>query len=67
MKAGIIIDDYKLSAFKKALEAEGFKYEERKGPVEGTLILAVEFEEDTKEKLVKLTKAVNSQHSREVN
>lgn len=42
MKAGIVIDKWKLPIFSKHLVADGFKYEERGQLVEGTIALIVE-------------------------
>lgn len=67
MRAGILIDDYKLSAFEKALTASGFEFTQHNGPKEGIITLVVEFTEDTKSALVKLVTTTNAQHSRGVN
>ncbi|MCK5504063.1 MAG: hypothetical protein KAJ10_02815 [Thermodesulfovibrionia bacterium] len=39
--AGIVIDDWKLSIFKKTLDKEGYEYTEHKGLTKKTLILKV--------------------------
>lgn len=41
-KAGIMLDDWKLSIFKKHLDDAGFEYEQSPGITEDTLLLTVE-------------------------
>lgn len=41
MKAGIVIDSWKLDIFKRHLEAAKYKYEQKPGIVAGTLTLMV--------------------------
>ncbi len=41
-KAGIILDDWKLPIFEKALDDAGFEYEQSPGITEGTLLITVE-------------------------
>lgn len=42
MKAAIVIDDWKLSIFKKILDGEGYEYTEIKGPIARCITLQVE-------------------------
>ena len=39
--AAIVLDSWKLSIFKKTLDAEGYKYSEHKSPVPGCITLKV--------------------------
>ena len=41
-KAGIMLDDWKLPIFEKALDEAGFEYEQSPGITEYTLLLTVE-------------------------
>ena len=40
-KAAIVIDDWKLSIFKKTLDSEGYEYKEIKGPGPNCITLTV--------------------------
>lgn len=42
MKAAIVLDDWKLSVFKKILDREGYNYSQHSGPMEGCITLQVE-------------------------
>lgn len=44
VKAGIVIDDWKLSIFEETLKAEGYQYTYYKGFIKGTIILKVNIE-----------------------
>lgn len=39
--AAIVIDDWKLTIFKKTLDSEGYKYTEHNGPAQGCITLKV--------------------------
>ena len=42
--AAVVIDTYKISTFRRVLDAAGYKYTEQLGPSVGTMILQVEYE-----------------------
>ncbi len=44
MKAGVVLDDWKLPIFKKHLDAAGYKYDEPVPFTNGTLTLKVHYE-----------------------
>jgi len=44
MKAGIVIDDWKLNIFKKHLDSSKYQYEVKNGITKDTLSIFVEFE-----------------------
>ena len=44
LKAGVVIDDWKLKIFKKIFDDAGFKYTEINGPSNGCITLLVETE-----------------------
>lgn len=44
MKAGIVVDDWKLPIFRKNLQKSGYKFEERGRLTEDTSVLTVETE-----------------------
>ena len=58
-KAAIVIDDWKLPIFKEALDAEGYEYEEIKGPTHKCITLRVET--DSIAKLVPIVKRMNQE------
>lgn len=58
MRAAILIDDWKLSMFKKTLDAETYKYTEVKGPFPGCIILTVYT--DDLIKLASIIKKINN-------
>lgn len=58
-KAGIVIDAWKLSIFKKTLDAEGYTYSEHKGPMAGCITLMVET--DSIAKLQPIVKRMNQE------
>lgn len=60
-KAAIIIDKYKLPAFKRVLEKEGFVLETGKSIVPDSLTLNVSFEEKDAQKLSELVGQANTQ------
>lgn len=41
IRAGIVLDTWKLAVFKKHLDKTGFKYEQSPGPVADTILLTV--------------------------
>lgn len=41
MKAGVVIDDWKLAIFKKHLDAAGFQYTQHPGVTKDTILLQV--------------------------
>jgi hypothetical protein len=43
MKAGIVLDDWKLPIFRKRLTAEGYRYEDGGSPSPGLTVLTVHF------------------------
>jgi hypothetical protein len=45
MKAGIVLDTWKLPIFERHLTGAGFDFTESNGPTKDTLLLTVEFEE----------------------
>lgn len=61
MKVGIAIDSWKLTIFKRRLDAAGFAFQENPG-VMGTLLLTVEVE--SKDKLLEVCKAANIEAAR---
>jgi hypothetical protein len=58
MKAGIVTDDYKVLAFEKGLREAGFKCESTAFK-KGQMIISVEFEATTKDKLVEVVRFLN--------
>ena len=42
MKAGIVVDDWKLPVFRKGLTAAGYEYEDGGSPTPGTTTLTVQ-------------------------
>lgn len=43
MKAGIVVDDYKLVVFRRRLEEAGYTYTDKGAPTPNTTLLHVEF------------------------
>lgn len=43
-KAAVILDAWKLTIFKRRLDAAGYTYEQMHGPTEGTILLQVQYE-----------------------
>lgn len=58
-KAGVVIDTYKLNIFEDALRRAKFKWKRHPGITKGTLLLKVEYDATTFDKLQKVIKAAN--------
>ena len=57
MKAGIVVDDWKLPIFKKGLDDNGYRYTETPA-VNDTTVLSVEF--DSRDKIETLVRGLNT-------
>lgn len=57
MKAGVVLEKWKLPIFKKHLDKAGFEYEERPGLLENCVTLHVQF--DDVSELTPIIKAAN--------
>ena len=62
MKAGIVIDDWKLPIFERHLSQAGYTYEKGPGLIAGTLLLTVKTENATA--LGEVARAANKEASR---
>lgn len=58
-KAGVVIDTYKLKVFEDALKRAKFKWKRHPGITKDTLLLKVEYDRTTFDKLQKVIKAAN--------
>ena len=63
-KAAIVCDKYKVAAFEKKLNEQGFKYKVKKGPTKKTSIMKVDFEPDQQKALAKICAEVQIDSSR---
>lgn len=58
-KAGVVIDTYKLKTFEDALKRAKFKWKRHPGITKDTLILKVDYDATTFDKLQKVVRAAN--------
>ena len=58
-KAGVVIDTYKLKVFENALKRAKFHWKRKSGITKDTLVLMVEYDDSTLDKLQKVVKATN--------
>ena len=58
-KAGVAIDTHKLKVFEDALRRANFKWKRHPGITNDTLLLKVEYDASTVDKLLKVVKAAN--------
>jgi len=65
MKAGIAMDSYKATTFRKNLQKAGFKWTEHPGLTDVMLIFQVEFTNETLAKLTKVVTLSNNASQRE--
>ncbi len=63
MKAGIVLDDWKLAIFKRHLDAAGYTYEQHPGVTGDTITLTVITDEQAA-MLVDVVKAANDEAAR---
>lgn len=59
MKAGVVIDSWKLTIFKRRLDEAGYFYEEHAGPMRDTITLRVEFQ--NQDALAVVVRAANTE------
>lgn len=59
MKAGVVLDSWKLKIFKRRLDAAGYTYEQHDGPLPKTITLTVHTED--KEGLLKVLTAASTE------
>lgn len=61
MKAGVVVDDWKLPVFRKRLTENGFAYTDAGGLTPGVTALAVIYERETFAKLMALVTACEAE------
>jgi|GEM_PF-1628181 len=61
IKAGIVIDSYKLPVFERRLRAVGYAFEQHLGIVKSTLFLTVLIEAGNTDALADIIKAANAE------
>jgi hypothetical protein len=64
MKAGIVINQWKLPIFSRHLQAAGFHYEQMPGPVPDTYLLTANFEREQQQRIAQVVLAANVEASK---